>query len=142
MYYNMPNSSLTQAAFNLFLADTLLFNGVHTCSIFNILLERKFVEGTCNDFYSGVREYKDSNKPKLFNTYGFSYLNEGLVLELKEFSGEKVVVSLYDLKGQLLSESQIEEQVSILNYGDLAPGIYFLHILTVGQNYLFKLVKN
>ena len=142
MYYNMPNSSLTQAAFNLFLADTLLFNGVHTCSIFNILLERKFVEGTCNDFYSGVREYKDSNKPKLFNTYGFSYLNEGLVLELKEFSGEKVVVSLYDLKGQLLSESQIEEQVSILYYEDLAPGIYFLHIRTAGQNYPFKLVKN
>lgn len=143
MYYNMPNSTITQAAFNLFLADTLLFNGVHTCAIFDVLFERKFLEGTCNDFYSDVNGLEVSSKEvKLLNTYGFSQLNEDLLLEVNDLHGQQVEASLYDLNGKLLETQEIKAQKTWLAYKDLAPGIYFLHVRTPTKNYPFKLMKN
>ncbi|MCB0510221.1 MAG: M36 family metallopeptidase, partial [Bacteroidetes bacterium] len=47
MYYNMPNQSIAEIANNLFLADSVLFNGDNYCDIFNVLSNRKFVDGYC-----------------------------------------------------------------------------------------------
>lgn len=143
MYYNMPNTTISQAAENLFLADTLVFNGVHTCEIFDVLFARKFLVGSCIDFYSGIRNaYADHGGAELLNTYGFTHYNQDLILRFNEAPFSSGQVRLYDLNGSLLSSEMVHTNSHRLSYPQLPSGIYFLEIQTNADLYRFKLLKD
>lgn len=142
MYYNMPNTSLSQAALNLFVADTAIFNGIHSCQIFDVLFARKFLLGTCNDFYSGIRDTYSTNQiVQVLNTFGFTNANEALELEFSNSDYLNSDARLIGMNGMLIDQRNIQSKHEQLDYPDLPRGIYFLEIRTETNLYRFKLMK-
>jgi len=143
MYYNMPNGTISEAAENLFLADTLIFNGVHTCQLFNVLFDRKFLKGTCTDFYSGIKtSYSQDEKVQVLNSDGFAYRNEKLVLRCEDLDLVEAEMKFINLEGKIVHREAILGAYQELQATDLSPGIYFLELRTSSQFYRFKVLKN
>jgi len=63
MFLNVSNNTFQDVANNLLLIDSLLFNNVHKCDIYNVLSKRKFKEGFCigkkvvNNLYIHINIY-------------------------------------------------------------------------------------
>lgn len=143
MYYNMPNGTLSEAAENLFLADTLIFNGAHTCQLFDVLFARKFLKGTCTDFYSGLQaSYSKDQKVQLLNSDGFANRNENLVLKYGDINLGNPVLKFINLEGKIVYSEVILSNYHEVKANDLASGIYFLELRTPTFSYRFKVMKN
>jgi hypothetical protein len=143
MYYNMPNTTISQAARNLFLADTLIYNGIHSCEIFDVLFARKFLQGSCTDFYTGLRPSHSRNKGvQLLNTYGFTNYNQDLTLLFEGANYANSQLQVFDVSGKLIRHQNIEANSEKLNFPDLPGGIYFIEVRTDEQIYRFKVLKS
>jgi hypothetical protein len=143
MYYNMPNTTISQAARNLFLADTLICNGIHSCEIFDVLFARKFLQGSCTDFYTGLRPSHSRNKGvQLLNTYGFTNYNQDLTLLFEGANYANSQLQVFDVSGKLIRHQNIEANSEKLNFPDLPGGIYFIEVRTDEQIYRFKVLKS
>ena len=142
MYYNMPNTTISQAAKNLFLADTLLYGGIHTCEIFDILFMRKFLMGTCLDFYSGLEnKFSQDNRVQLLNTYGFTNYDEDIIVRFETAEYKNSQIKLFDIKGECIFSFNPKAQVIQLNFPKLSAGAYFMTITSESNSYRFKLLK-
>ncbi|MEJ6694720.1 MAG: T9SS type A sorting domain-containing protein [Chitinophagales bacterium] len=142
MYYNMPNTTISQAAKNLFLADTLLYGGIHTCEIFDILFMRKFLLGTCLDFYSGLQnQFSQDNRVQLLNTHGFTNYGEDILVRFETEEYRNSQIKLFDIKGECLFSYNLKAQVTQLNFPKLSAGAYFMTLTSESNSYRFKLLK-
>ena len=142
MYYNMPNTTISQAAKNLFLADTLLYGGIHTCEIFDILFMRKFLMGTCLDFYSGLgNKFFQDNRVQLLNTFGFTNYDEDITVRFETAEYKNSQIQLFDIKGKCIFSFNPKAQVIQLNFPKLSAGAYFMTITSESNSYRFKLLK-
>ena len=143
MYYNMPNTTLTQAALNLFVADTAIFSGQFSCDIFDVLEARKFISGTCQNYISDIKDY-NTNKggALLLNSENFTFGNDNLIIEIKENNFKQANYQIIDLKGTVLLENTFNTPQKELKNLNLSAGIYFIRIETNNNLYSFKILKN
>lgn len=142
MYYNLPNTTMQEAAENLFVADTAIFNGVYSCEIFDVLLARKFLLGTCQDFYSGIGNQAIQNENiSLQNTEGFSFRNENLILHITDEDIQEASLQVYDSQGKWVKTIHVDQGSQALLLNELQAGVYFLHIGTPKGFHQFKIVK-
>lgn len=143
MHYNMPNTTLTQAAINLFTADTAIFNGQYSCDIFDVLEARKFITGTCQDYISGIKDYNQNEGGVLLNnTLGFANNTGNLSIEIKEDDFKNGIYSIIDLNGAIILSNEFNERDLSLTNIELSSGIYFLEVETNNNLYSFKILKN
>ncbi len=143
MYYNMPNGTLSQAALNLFDADTALYNGIHSCDIFQVLFGRKFLTGSCTDFTIGIADnYSLDGKVLLKNSYAFTYRNEDLIIYSEGIDLLNSNLQVWDLNGKLIQESYLQQNYYTLEGSKYSPGVYFITVRTKDSNYRFKILKN
>ncbi len=143
MHYNMPNTTLTQAAINLFTADTAIFNGHYSCDIFEVLEARKFITGTCQDYISGIKNYNQNEDGVLLNnTLGFTNNSGNLSIEIKEDDFKNGIYSIIDLNGAIILSDEFNDTYLDLTDIELSSGIYFLEVETNNNLYSFKILKN
>lgn len=143
MYYNMPNGTIQEAAENLFLADTSIFNGLYSCQIFDVLFARKFLEGTCTDFYSGIKHaFTEDVQVSLVNTDGFTKYNQDLLLICDNCAANWAMLSVINIAGKYIKSIPITENKQALELSELDSGIYFLKLETHDKAYRFKVIKN
>lgn len=143
MYYNMPNGSLTQAALNLFEADSALYNGIHSCDIFQVLFGRKFLLGTCTDFEAGIsNKFTNNNLVQLNNSYGFANNGESLFITSDELNIENSILQVIDINGKLIYEDLLDKNNYELKSSPFSSGLYFLTLQTKEHHNRFKILKN
>lgn len=141
MYYNAPNTSISQSLMNLFTIDSLLFNGTYRCEIFDVLFARKFVLGNCNDFYSGIKDsYNTEKNVLLLNSANFSERNP-LRFSIKEENFKEANYQIYDAFGKILTEESFTEKTHIIPTNSLSKAIYFIVLQTNNSTYRFKIIK-
>jgi len=70
--------------------------------------------------------------------------NNNITIELDDNhkSSAKITMILYNLNGQLTTQCQITEQQTVIDVSQLAPGIYFVKILSDNGVNVGKFVKN
>lgn len=61
------------------------------------------------------------------------------ILNIKNTSGEKIILSIYTLTGQMILENRIQEGTEVINLENLDSGIYFVRYLT--ESHLMKTGK-
>jgi len=144
MHYNMTNTTIPQAALNLFVADTAIFNGQYSCDIFDVLEARKFVTGNCQDYVTtSINNYNENEGGVvLLNTANFTSGNGNIVIEINENDFTEAKYQIIDMNGAVLVEDTFITKQKELKNIKLSSGIYFLRVETNNYLYSFKILKN
>lgn len=141
MYYNTPNLTIYQSLMNLFTIDSLLFNETYRCDIFDILYNRKFLLGDCNDFYSDIKEsYNTNGKVELLNSVDFSD-TKPLVFSIKEEEFKNANYQIFDAFGKIIQEGSFTEKINSIPTQNISKSIYFIVLQTNNSTYRFKIIK-
>ncbi|MCB9227904.1 MAG: T9SS type A sorting domain-containing protein [Chitinophagales bacterium] len=141
MYYNTPNISIYQSLMNLFTIDSLLFGETYRCDIFNVLFNRKFLVGDCNNFYSDIKEsYYNNGEVKLLNSANFSN-STPLKFSIEAERFKEANYQIFNAFGKLVHEESFTERTHTIPTNELSKAIYFIVLQTNNSTYRFKITK-
>ena len=135
-YSYAQNITMAHAALLLIDADSLLFNGAHTCAIYAQLLRHGFVNATANGC---------SGWPLGIQTTGYDNLRftqTGNAFTLYNSNATPIHIRLLSITGQLVTD-QITVNDAIFNYrnSNLATGIYLVNVISDSGTATFKWVN-
>jgi hypothetical protein len=139
LFYNEPNSTFTQAAQNLLLIDSLLFNEQYKCALYKILKQRKFVNEDCIG-----NKILDSEGLYVFNSAQFTHNDGEVTFAIFENDFQKMNVDITNVLGQkIMKINDLLEPSFVLSAKDFNEGIYYVRIVSNNKKvYKYKIMKN
>ncbi len=131
-YSYAANILMSDAAQLLIDADTLLFNGEHSCSIYNRLVEHGLIAQP-NGCTSGISES---------NFTDIKFLQYGNSFTVISNSNSKVTLQILSITGSQIAQA-ITTQQAVFNYqnSNIAAGIYLVAVTGETGSAVFKWVN-